>query len=67
MLEPENNPNPTLMVDPPRLLRWIFSKRVLGREADPDVLQTRRRGDRRIPGEMFRGADCATVEEETWD
>lgn len=43
MLEPENNPNPSLMVDPPRLLRWFFSKRVLGREADPDVLQTRRR------------------------
>ncbi len=42
MLEPEKNPNPSLVVDPPGWLRRIISKRVLGREADPAVLQARR-------------------------
>ena len=43
MLEPENNPNPRLIADPPRWLRRIMSKRVLGPQADPTVLQARRR------------------------
>jgi 2-hydroxychromene-2-carboxylate isomerase len=43
MLEPENNPNPSLIVDPPGWLRRIMSKRVLGPEADRTVLQARRK------------------------
>ncbi len=43
MLEPDNNPNPSLIVDPPGWLRRIMSKRVLGPQADPTVLQARRR------------------------
>lgn len=43
MLEPEKNPNPSFIVDPPGWLRRIMSKRVLGRQADPAVLQARRR------------------------
>ena len=43
MLEPEDNPNPSLLVDPPRWLRWLVSKRVLGPQADAQVLQARRR------------------------
>ena len=42
MLEPENNPNPRLMVDPPGWLRTLMSRRVLGRVADPGVLEARR-------------------------
>ena len=42
MLEPKDNPNPRLVVDPPGWLRWIVSKRVLGPEADAHVIQKRR-------------------------
>jgi 2-hydroxychromene-2-carboxylate isomerase len=42
MLEPENNPNPSLVVDPPGWLRKLMSKRVLGPQADPAVLHARR-------------------------
>jgi len=37
MLEPENNPNPSFMVDPPRLLRFLMAKR-LGRVANTEQI-----------------------------
>jgi len=37
MLEPENNPNPSFIGDPPGWLRRLMSRRVLGREADATV------------------------------
>ncbi|MDJ0786441.1 MAG: DsbA family protein [Myxococcota bacterium] len=43
MLEPENNPNPSFFVDPPAWLRWLTSRRVLGPEANPAVIQARRK------------------------
>ncbi len=43
MLEPESNPNPSFMVDPPGWLRTLMSRRVLGRLADPRVIQARRK------------------------
>ena len=42
MLEPENNPNSVLMVDPPRILRWLMSK-VMGRVASTKQISKRRR------------------------
>jgi len=41
MLEPENNPNPFFMVDPPRLLRFLMAKR-LGRVANTEEINKRR-------------------------
>ncbi len=35
MLEPDNNPNPSYMVDPPRPMRFIMSK-VMSRRASSD-------------------------------
>lgn len=43
MLEPENNPNPSFIVDPPRWLRQLMSQRVLGPLTDPTVIQARRK------------------------
>ena len=42
MLEPENNPNPSFIVDPPGWLRKLISRRVLGPLADPSVTRARR-------------------------
>ena len=42
MLEPENNPNPSIMVDPPGWLRTLLSRRVFGRLTDPRVMRARR-------------------------
>ena len=42
MLEPENNPNPSFMVDPPGWLRTLMSRRVLGRLTDASVVLERR-------------------------
>ena len=42
MLEPEHNPNPSFIVDPPGWLRRLMSRRVSDREADATVLQARR-------------------------
>lgn len=41
MLEPENNPNPSFMVDPPRLLRFLMAKR-LGRVANTEQIAKNR-------------------------
>ena len=41
MLEPENNPNPSYMVDPPRLLRFLMA-RALGRIANTEQIAKRR-------------------------
>ncbi|MEK9870986.1 MAG: DsbA family protein [Gammaproteobacteria bacterium] len=41
MLEPENNPNPSFMVDPPRLLRVLMARR-LGRVANTEQIAKRR-------------------------
>lgn len=41
MLEPENNPNPPHMVDPPRLLRFLM-KKMLGRIANTQNIQQKR-------------------------
>ena len=41
MLEPENNPNPSYMVDPPRLLRLLMARR-LGRIANTEQIRKRR-------------------------
>ena len=43
MLEPERNPNPSLIVDPPALLRWFISKQVFGPAVNPAVREKRRR------------------------
>ena len=43
MLEPENNPNPSIIVDPPGWLRRLMSRRVLGPEANAAVIQKRRK------------------------
>lgn len=42
MLEPENNPNPSIMVDPPGWLRTLMSRRVLGRVAAEGAIQAQR-------------------------
>lgn len=42
MLEPENNPNPSLIVDPPAWLRWLISRRILGPHMDGAAIQKRR-------------------------
>ena len=42
MLEPENNPNPSLVVDPPGWLRALLSRWVLGPQADANRIQARR-------------------------
>ncbi len=42
MLEPENNPNPGLVVDPPGWLRALISRRLLGPQADLRVIRARR-------------------------
>ena len=42
MLEPENNPNPSIMVDPPGWLRKLTSRFVLGRQADAGVMRAKR-------------------------
>ncbi len=42
MLEPEKNPTPSFIVDPPGWLRKLMSRRVLGPVADPAVIQARR-------------------------
>jgi 2-hydroxychromene-2-carboxylate isomerase len=42
MLEPENNPNPSFIVDPPGWLRQLMSRRVLGPQANPTVIRARR-------------------------
>lgn len=42
MLEPEKNPSPGFIVDPPGWLRMLISKRVLGPEADDSVIAKRR-------------------------
>jgi 2-hydroxychromene-2-carboxylate isomerase len=42
MLEPEKNPTPGFIVDPPGWLRMLISKRVLGPEADRAVIERRR-------------------------
>ena len=41
MLEPENNPNPSYMVDPPRLLRFLLA-RSLGRVANSEQIAKNR-------------------------
>lgn len=41
MLEPENNPNPSYMVDPPRLLRFLMA-RMLGRVANTEQIAKKR-------------------------
>lgn len=43
MLEPENNPTPSLFVDPPAWVRLIMSRFVLGPQADEAKLRARRR------------------------
>lgn len=43
MLEPEQNPNSVLMVDPPRILRWLMSK-IMGRVASTKQISKKRRG-----------------------
>ena len=43
MLEPESNPNPSFIVDPPGWLRTLMSRRVLGPLADPAVVGARRK------------------------
>ncbi|MEM1437320.1 MAG: 2-hydroxychromene-2-carboxylate isomerase, partial [Pseudomonadota bacterium] len=42
MLEPKDNPNPSLVVDPPGWLRMLMSRRVLGPQADATVRSARR-------------------------
>ena len=42
MLEPKDNRNPSIMVDPPGWLRTLMSRRLLGRLTDPRVLQAKR-------------------------
>ena len=42
MLEPKNNPNPSLIVDPPGWLRWIISRRILGPLMDEAAIRKRR-------------------------
>ena len=42
MLEPESNPTPSFIVDPPGWLRQLLSRRVLGPLADPTVIRARR-------------------------
>lgn len=42
MLEPRHNPNPKLVIDPPRWLRWLISRRILGPHMDGEVIQRRR-------------------------
>ncbi|MDJ0869400.1 MAG: DsbA family protein [Myxococcota bacterium] len=42
MLEPENNPTPSFLVDPPGWLRKLISRRLLGPLADRTVIQARR-------------------------
>ena len=42
MLEPDHNPNPRYMVDPPRVLRWLMSK-VMGRVANTAQIHKKRR------------------------
>ena len=41
MPEPQNNPNPSFMVDPPRLLRYLMAKR-LGRVANTEHIAKKR-------------------------
>ncbi|AQA20213.1 2-hydroxychromene-2-carboxylate isomerase [Halioglobus japonicus] len=41
MLEPENNPNPAYIVDPPRLLRFVMA-RALGRVANTEQIAKKR-------------------------
>jgi 2-hydroxychromene-2-carboxylate isomerase len=41
MLEPENNPNPSSMVDPPRILRFLMAK-YLSRIANTEQIEKRR-------------------------
>lgn len=41
MLEPENNPNPSYFVDPPRLLRFLMARR-FGRIANTEQIAKRR-------------------------
>ena len=41
MLEPENNPNPHVMVDPPRFVRFIMAK-ILGRVANTEQINKKR-------------------------
>jgi hypothetical protein len=41
MPEPKNNPNPSLMVDPPRLLRFLMARR-LGRVANSEQIAKKR-------------------------
>ena len=41
MLEPDNNPNPPSMVDPPRILRFLMA-RYLGRIANTEGIEKRR-------------------------
>ncbi len=41
MLEPENNPNPSFFVDPPRLLRFLLKKK-LGKIANTEQIAKRR-------------------------
>jgi len=43
MLEPENNPNPKSVVDPPRLLRFVLAK-VFGRIANTQQILKKRTG-----------------------
>ena len=42
MLEPENNPNPRLIVDPPGWLRNLLSRRALGPLADTAAVERKR-------------------------
>ena len=42
MLEPKNNPNPSLIVDPPGWLRLFISRRILGPSMDGDAILKRR-------------------------
>ena len=41
MLEPKDNPNPSMMVDPPGWLRWVM-RRQIDRIIDPDARKKRR-------------------------
>jgi 2-hydroxychromene-2-carboxylate isomerase len=43
MLEPENNPNLSLIVDPPGWLRMLISRRILGPSMDGTTIQKRRK------------------------
>ncbi len=43
MLEPEKNPNPSFIVDPPGWLRRFMSRRVLGPLANQRVIEARRK------------------------